>query len=318
MGRIFEAHENESPLLVSLNCPSTQCNYRCSYCYLTQKSRSSTNKEAVREWQMILNHCIRIQRPLYLAIGTYGEPLLLQPFWKTLREIMAKDKIVGVWFPSNLSLPLDKYLHGIPVEKLGIVGTLHPSQFGNFERDFEFFFKQCLWLKEHGSDIVVNYVLTPDQIESFFAYKEIFAKEGIGMTANIFKGSWDGKNYPESYTEIELQLIEEVFENEAFIYDYMSQKKSSLGAECTAGRYMIHIENDGIVYSCPFSRVKLGRVTDNNLTIYDDNHRCSTNWCKCHWTIGFIVEVVRKYKRLHGIFSFEQRPPGEAGSNPFQ
>lgn len=305
------------PLLVACNCPIGACNYRCHYCYLDHEGRNrKAEREAFARWEKVLERVVAIPRPLILAIGTSGEPLVIPPFWEVLRRLSPLPNVRAFWFPTNLSRPIEPLLAGIDVGKIGITASLHPSQFKDPQQELDLFLQRGRWLYEHGGDVVVNFILTPDQIPFYWKYHQVVSSAGLDMTANVFRGEYLGLPYPESYTQPQREIIEEILGDELFVLEYMSGK-DCFGMPCTAGRDAITVELDGTVYNCPFAREKLGSIFDPDFSIYAENGRCTTNWCKCHWSIGLMEPIVARYRRTRNIFRFERRLPGERGEHAF-
>ena len=298
---------SELPLLVSCNCPFTLCNYRCSYCYLDHDGRDAKQeRRQFRRWNRTIDRIVEIPRPLLLSIGTQGEPVANKMFWDTLRRLSPLEHVRGFWFPTNLSRPLEALTEGIDISKLGITGSLHPTEFKKHDKDLDFFFEQCQWVVDRGGDVVVNFILTPDQIESFPAYRYIARERGFDMTVNIFKGEYRGQTYPDAYTPEEHERIREYFSDRPMVHKFMSGHMS-YGVDCAAGRDMIHIEEDGQVLNCPFAREPMGSIFDDDFEIRSETSPCSTDWCRCHWTIGLMTGMVERYRRTKNILRYEER-----------
>lgn len=308
---------SDTPLMISCNCPSTLCNYRCSYCYLDHDGRNAQAEErAFRSWDRIMDRLVQIPRPLVLAIGTEGEPLTVKPFWDTLRRLSKFDHVRGFWFPTNLSRPIEKLAEGVDVSKLGLTASLHPSEFRDHDRDLDAFFARCEWVRENGGHVVINFILTPNQFDLFPAYRWAARKRGIPMTANVFKGMWNGASYPESYTPEDHAKIREFFSDRPLVHEFMSGR-SSRGVACHAGQDMVHVHAvTGQVVNCPFAQEPLGSIWDDELTIRDSSSPCSTDWCRCHWTIGFMEQVSVRYRRTRSIMHYEERETPTVGARP--
>ncbi|MCB9915021.1 MAG: radical SAM protein [Planctomycetes bacterium] len=315
--RIFQ-DPSDVPLLVSCNCPTTLCNYRCSYCYLDHDARDGAREgRALRVWERIVDRIAEIRRPLFLAIGTQGEPLTVKPFWDVLRRLSALEHVRGFWFPTNLSRPIEHLAEGVDIAKLGLTASLHPSEFRNHDRDLEAFLSRCEWVRERGGDVVINFILTPDQFGLFPAYRWIARERGLPMTANVFKGVYQGRSYPESYTKDDHARIEEFFADRPLVHDFMSGR-SSRGVACNAGRDLLHVdEATGAVWNCPFALEPMGSIFDDELAVRTSASPCSTDWCKCHWTIGMIEEMTQRFRRTKSILNYEPREELTPGARPF-
>ncbi|MEM8711017.1 MAG: radical SAM protein [Planctomycetota bacterium] len=314
---LFRDH-SDVPLLVSCNCPSTLCNYRCSYCYLDHDGRNAKKEDAAfKKWDRIVDRVAEIPRPLFLAIGTEGEPLTIKPFWDTLRRLSKHDHVKGFWFPTNMSRDIKKLSEGMDVSKLGLTASLHPSEFKNHDKDFDAFLSRCEWVIEQGGDVVINFILTPGQFDLFPAYRWIARQRGIPMTANVFKGEWQGKTYPAAYTEEDHARIDGFFSDRPLVHEFMSGR-SSRGELCNAGRDMLHLNSTtGEVMNCPFALEHMGSIWDDDFSVRPGLSACSTDWCKCHWTIGLMDGMTKKFKRTKSIMNYEVREEGEVGKRPF-
>lgn len=310
-------------LFLMTDSPPTTCNYRCPYCFFNDKTQGGMGflklQPEYELWAEVIQTAVaKIQRPLMLSIGPRGEALAIPPWWDLLRKLCALEKVRSVAFVSNLSLPIAPHLTGIDLHKIGLTATLHPSQYRDPERDFNAFFGQVSWLREHGVRVVVNYVLTPDQIPHFHIYRARFREIGVTMTANLFRGTFNGKLYPDSFTSEELRVAREYLKDVPYIYEYQSHAISPYGHSCTAGRALVFLENDGAVFNCNFARERLGSIYDDQLFVFDENCQCSSTRCECKWTIPLQEEFVHDYVAVGNIHEFRRRPPGEIGVHPFR
>lgn len=308
----------ETPIFIECDCPSTVCNYRCAYCFLQNTVGYLPYKNEFEQWKKTVQAIVdKIQRPLLLSMGPSGEPLVQPDWWQFMRGIVQYPNVKMITFVSNLSLPIEPYLEGIDTHKLGATGTFHPSEFKDHDKDFKFFLKQAVFLKKAGVKIAVNYVLTPYQIEAFPEYRRIFAENGIYMTANLFRGKWQDKLYPESYTAEELRTVGKYLEQTPFIYEYQSHIFSPYGNKCTAGRYAFNVTYDGRVFPCYFVAEQLGSIFDAELPVYDENLICSARICECKWTIPLQEHIVENYVSVGNVHEILKRPGNDKGTHPF-
>ena len=310
--------KKEGSLTVVFDCPSKICNYRCPYCFHQPAGFNHDQKEFL-QWQQLLDVILaKIKRPLYLVIGPCGEPLVLPEWWPVVRNILKMTNVKTLCFVSNLSVPIANFMDGIDASKIGVKASLHPTQYKD-DKDLHFFIDQAIYLKNAGAHIVVNYVLAPYQLKDFPKYRNMFNKVGIQFTANVCREIYDGKVYPESYTEEELDLMKGFLSSEPFIFDYQSHRKNPLGEPCAAGKDCIYVTLDGSVYNCVFDKQKIGSLLDEELPIYAQNCLCGSNVCECHWSIGLMEHVYRRYKKPHfPIIGYTLRDHGEIGKHPYE
>lgn len=139
-------------------------------------------------------------------------PLLLTAFHE-----MAEVECMRI--DTNVSWKLDWY-KDIEKSKILLMCTYHPTQV-----DEQQFFERILGLLESGFQIgMINYVMTSQQREKYFVYKEKFRKLGIPLHPNPL---W-GKTGRHSAEDMEL------FENELPPLDYLYRtgKNSPKGKKC--------------------------------------------------------------------------------------
>ena len=301
--------EDETPLFIECDCPSSICNYRCPYCFLPKNLGGyfSAEKE-FKLWKKTLLALLRkVKRPMILSIGPYGEPLVQRKWKKVFRYVVKKSNVRMVTFVTNLSLPIRLLLKGINPEKVGIAATLHPTQFKDGTEDFDFFLEQAIFLKEVGVKFIINYVFIPYQLPDFLEYRKIFNEHGITVTGNLFRGTWNGKNYPDSYTDEELEMIKVFLKETPFIFDYQTHSLVPRGNKCTAGRFALNVNYDGKVFPCYYLPETLGSVFDKELYINDCSIICSSNICECKWTIPLQEEIAKKYRCVGNVHDIRKR-----------
>jgi len=314
---LFEPGDGR-PICIISPAPSRTCNYRCEYCYHHEHGFTK-NAQATESWRKAaLTAVAKIPRPLMLSMGAMGEPLFI-PLWRqTAVDLLRHDNVRRLSFVSNLSIDPASFLEEADPARIGVVASLHPSEFKDVESDFQTFLTRLIWLKERGASLVVNYVLTPSQIADFTGYRQILRNHGIPMTSNILRGPFRGKMYPEAYTRDELATIRAFYDEAPFIYDYQSHLKDPFGSRCTSGRYVFHLEFDGTLYNCHFARQRLGSIYDQKLMVRRENGFCTARKCESQTTIGVREDVVRRYRMAGNMHYFAPRLEGDEGENPFE
>ena len=311
-----------APIFLMTDAPPRSCNYRCPYCFWNKRTQNGSgflpDRDEFARWSTALRTAVeKIKPQLMVSMGPRGEALIIPKWWPLFKWVASRENVTSVSFLSNLSRRIEPYFEGVEMRKVGITATLHPTQFKDHDRDLAAFIDQVKWLKNSGARVVVNYVLTPDQIGAFPAYKKYFSDIGVTMTANLFRGLWGGAIYPEAFSAAELETIREHLSDVPFIYEYQSHLMHPRGNPCTAGRFLIFMESDGQIFNCNFAHEHMGSVFDDRLEVYTENRPCTASKCECKWTIPLQESFVRNYVGVGNIHEFKKRKAGEIGEHPF-
>lgn len=303
---LFEMGDGK-PVTIISPAPARTCNYRCEYCYHHEHGFTK-NAHAMESWcKSILTAVERIPRPLRLSAGAMGEPLIIPKWRETAYKILNHEHVQRLSFVSNLSQKLEEFFDNVDPTRIGVVASLHPSEFKDHDRDFHVFLEKITFLRDLGVSIVVNYVLTPDQLLRFEEYRSRINGVGVPMTMNILRGPYRGKVYPEAYTEEELKKVHECFKERPFIYDSQSHELNPYGSRCSSGRSGFYMEFDGSLYNCHFAFQRFGSVYDELLMVRAENGYCTATKCESQTTIGWREDVAKEYIMQGSLHHFIKR-----------
>lgn len=303
---IFQ-HKSNLPVMILSPAPAMSCNYRCEYCF-NHDYGFNKNEDDMFSWSKNLIKAVqKIKCPLYLSVGSSGEPLFQKIWLDTINKVYEYKNVLNVAFVTNLSAdPRDK-IKNIDNNRTGILATLHPTQFKNYDTDLKNFFNRVLSIKKDGIDIAVNYVLIPEQINQFHEIKSYLDKHNIDMTCNLLRGPYKGKMFPKSYTNEELSLAKKCQEQLPFIWKYQSQLDSPYGIRCLAGRLGFQLDFNGDVYNCVYSRQKMGNINNNKLFLYSENCFCDASKCESQVMISMMKNVYKKNLLKKNMHTFAKR-----------
>jgi len=164
-----------------------------------------------------------------------SEPTM-HPQIKDILTILQSHGTVSV--PTNNSINPNRWL---PADGRNIFArcALHPQNEENIDK----FRDRILEMKQHGVDAICCFCATPDRIEKIERLKEYFNNKGILIRINAFNGVYNGKKYPDSYTENEINKIYSHDEEKGWydrIQPYLIIKDFS-SIPCFAGKYLMYI-----------------------------------------------------------------------------
>lgn len=259
-----------------------ECNYRCPYCWFNGKwdeiksrNRYPPYAELIKAWKNI--H--KLYGPVKVAI-TGGEPLMYPQFAEFISEMSEFHEFMIV---TNLSADVSGFISANSSGNVKVNPSFHP-----LSAEPEQFIAKALMLKEAGMMQCVTYLAWPPLIKKLPQYQEIFTKHGLSLTVQSFFGEYEGKRYPDSYTEQEKQAVfpqlgtrgGELFQTAVF---------EPAGRLCNAGKTYGVIHPDGTVRRCGGINSKdaaVGNIFSDDFRLLDDPAPCASEVCPCNeWAL---------------------------------
>lgn len=265
------------------------CNFRCPYCWHFGKWEEFEKQNVYPG----LKKLVQVWKRIYDLYGKChidilgGEPSIYPDVNELLLELI---KYHEVFVTSNLSGSFDKLMDCVSPDlsnNIRIVTTFHP-----LFADIDTFLSKAKKLKNKIRHDVL-YLAYPPQIKDLEKYKKIFEQNGLTFSVLTFWGTYNGKKYPDSYTDEEKKIIGislssrggEKFQTEPFV---------PTGKLCNAGYKYGNIQPNGMVFSC-------GGISNNNIgfigNIFDPNFKlldkpmiCPAKTCPCNEWAELLVK----------------------------
>lgn len=235
------------------------CNYRCPYCYYNWSPRSQNYYWGeIEEWRDAFKDCFGKQNLIfYLA---FGEPTLGEAFYNIVKMIGNQEN----WklrITTNLSQDLTRLMETRVVKegRLYINASFHPTQTTKEE-----FLEKLLFLRKHGIEAPIVYVMWPPQMKRFESDFEFFDRHDFLVHIRRFTGKFKGKHYPESYTEEERRLVAR-YADDATI-KYMLNNKPLFDRRTYSGQHFFVVDctgNVGLDSDCFHMRTKYRTLIGN-------------------------------------------------------
>ncbi len=246
-----------------------QCNYRCDYCYFPHVP------PPVRDCldKTLLLQFLSETAEQWLVGMTGGEPFLYPGFIELCRDLTERHMIS---VDTNLSLPrlvveFAETLDPSRVQELYV--SLHIQE-RERTKGVDPFIRSVHRLFQGGFTVIVNYVLHPRLVGRFEQDKSFFASHGITLRPRPFKGKFEGRRYPESYSpEAQGFLALHPGASTKMIYNFR-------GIPCNGGSTFIRMEPDGTVFRCSGEKTVLGNVI-SGVQLYAKPEPCGTSHCPC-------------------------------------
>ncbi|MFC1863928.1 radical SAM protein [Thermodesulfobacteriota bacterium] len=213
-----------------------KCNFRCKYCYFPHDSSPVDSSLAVDK---ILEFLDSTEKEWTIGM-TGGEPFIYPDFVGLCRSMTKKHKIE---IDSNLSITprVRDFAESIdPARVIDIYAALHIEE-RERTKGVEQFIETVLLLKEKNFHVSINYVIHPTLVDRYKADFEYFQSRGIKLLPRPFKGIFEGRGYPISYSPDEKALFaSKPKAGTKIVYNFK-------GVPCDAGKRLIRLEPDGSV-----------------------------------------------------------------------
>jgi sulfatase maturation enzyme AslB (radical SAM superfamily) len=267
-----------------------RCNYRCPYCFfegmwekVEQRNRYLPRKEWADAWRRISQKYGEIK-----LIITGGEPFMYPEFPELLADL---SPFAQLSFDTNFSCTKEQLfplVDKIDPRRIFLGLSFHPVL-----ADLDTFLEKARFLHAKDFSFRVHYVTYPQQIHSLKHFKDIFTGEGYRFTPIPFRGMYDGKKYPDSFTASEKEIIWGVTEEIAPIdRDWANRQVVQVQSKdklCRAGQQYARVDNDGSVYPCGNDYTKsrekylLGNVLDHGFAMKAEPMVCRQETCPCEF-----------------------------------
>ena len=127
------------------------------------------------------------------------------------------------------------------------------------------------------------------------------------MICNVLRGPYEGKIYPEAYSDEEFKAARSCHSHTPYMWDYQSHEQSPFNKRCVSGRWGFQVDFDGTVYNCPYSRQKLGNIFDESLMVYDENCHCTSTVCESQCVLSMLGEITENYRMNSDSHTFVKR-----------
>ena len=268
------------------------CNYRCPYCVfggaLGEEERREAAKRArlfpfqvlTKFWEDVFDRHGRCHVQM-----TGGEPTVYPGFFELLVAMARRHQIA---FSTNLWWGVDKWDSltarlDLSKSPMKIQASFHPT-----ETALDEFLSKAIHLRESGYDLGINVVCHPPALEKLEDLCREVYRRIDRLTLQPFDGTWNGKKYPDAYTEEErahvYRLSSSINSPFQIKLPYALADRDPAGMPCTAGMLFCHIDSMGDIFRCSQTlRVpggELGNIA-KGFEFYPEPRPCPSHFCRC-------------------------------------
>jgi len=266
------------------------CNYRCSYCYLSGNHQEHHSGKSpylgIQAMAEVWNRIYKKYGKCHIHISG-GEPTTYPDFFAIIAELSSMHALE---FDTNLSFDPSILIEKVKAEKVKINSSFHADH-----ADFNTFFSKVLRLRDKGFKIGVSYVGYPPFLPRLEEYREICNRHNVEWAVQAFRGTFQGKEYPSSYTDSERKLINALPEGSAGdgavtkeILKHHTEERAKRERErrlCRMGQMLVKIYPNGNAFRCCASAEegdKVGNIFEEaDFKLLDEPRYCEKAICPC-------------------------------------
>jgi len=246
------------------------CNFDCEYCC---SDTVHTKKQATAIDIEKLLHMLDSTGKIWMVLlcGN-GEPFLAPNIVEAC-EKLTKRHYIGL--TSNLSSgKITDLADRVNPRKVRLF--IVSAHFRELERYglVNRFIEHYLLLRKKGFNVWADEVAYPPHLDELERWRKKFAQRGVGVTFREFIGRWDGRNWPDSYTDE--QRVKYGFQDRERSLRALYRKARL----CNAGLNSILIKNSGDVYPCFHIKDRIGSYKEG-IRFNDKLTRCPFDLCRC-------------------------------------
>jgi MoaA/NifB/PqqE/SkfB family radical SAM enzyme len=168
------------------------------------------------------------------------------------------------------------------------------------------FLKKLAVLRDRGFEPGVLVVSHPSFLQDLPALRKAFRAEGHPFTTLVFRGEYNGKPYPESFTPEEKAVVSETIAQEgaqrASYKRFQLDRDDTLGRLCYTGSVYGNVKPTGEVYRCGRDQTALkpiGNIFDPDFRMDPAPTACPFKNCSCQEYI-YVAEEYEPWLAARG------------------
>jgi MoaA/NifB/PqqE/SkfB family radical SAM enzyme len=269
------------------------CNYDCEYCF----ARSSTEHHLVGRMspEELLDFFDSTGKTWMLHL-TGGEPFFYPGFVYLCRTLTSRHYVS---LNSNLSSGrVREFAAEIDPARVQFVHCGVHVEERDRRNGWRNLWTNVACLVEGGFPLYASLVMTPAAFDDFPRVEEAFAALGVPLIPKAIRGAYEGRRYPQAYTEAERTKFRRFSEQAGLVAktgtcqpdwesitinpmldrDYLDGVPDFTGIPCSAGRLFVSIGYDGRIFRCG-AKTELGNIFERRLHLFPDDRPCNDEHC---------------------------------------
>jgi MoaA/NifB/PqqE/SkfB family radical SAM enzyme len=241
---------------------TNRCNFFCEYCH--PQIRYVLNKKHLDEpsAELVVRRFEELERTSLVHMSG-GEPFLFPDFVELCAGLTRRN-----WISINTNLASPELVAEFaakvdPARVAKIVAALHVPERARLGLPLETYAESFRILRAAGFDVVSLYVLYPPLLSRLREDLDTLTELGVEpLRAKVFKGVYEGRRYPEGYTDEERELVLANSGEYVFNKPYLDGMLAFPDQLCTAGMTSFKVTVTGEVRRCASVPTSYGNLYD--------------------------------------------------------
>ncbi len=249
------------------------CNFNCYYCCAGSPQHKDDPPPPFTNRQL-LDVFERTGRKWWFVISG-GETFLYPKFAELLSLLTRAGHWVSV--DTNLSHDISEVLETVDPDYVVMFSCAYHPETEKDPARKQAFMERVGAFADNGFRVTIPYVMHPRRFDDYREAKREFADLGFRLTPQPCRAVYQGKTYPQDYTEGQKKVIYGDQQR-----PHLFELPAYLGRICHAGYSLVRIMPTGRIYRCPNHSTRLGDVAEEHLDLFDRPRPCDKEVCDCN------------------------------------
>ena len=253
---------------------TNRCFLDCDYCGTNQSGlRSKGDVEPIRT-DALLRTLEATGMTFRISFTGGGEPFMVPNLLEACREIVKKHYVS---FNSNMAHKnAGPFFEAIdPRRVLKVLASCHIKALERAKL-VDLFAENVGICQRRGIPIRAEEVGHPALVPEAAKYRDFFSSRGVALRFGPFAGTFEGKRYPQSYTDGELEILG----LDPSVRTHYVEHNARRAFMCNAGYNAAVVRPNGDVFPCDHVQKRIGNVYEK-IEFSSRMTRCPVRFCSC-------------------------------------
>ena len=256
------------------------CNFRCEYCFCSKESLSKEHPDVGKYSPGHIAGCFDNTGKTWRIHMSGGEPFVY-PDYVTLTRLLTKNHYISI--NTNLSTGnVFQFGDAVPPGKvLTMNAGIHILEREKKKDGVSKYIEKFLYLQDKGFNIRLEYVAYPPLFSRLKKDMAFFASQGVKIVnLKMFRGTYNGKVYPHSYTEEEKEIISQKALDTREM-EIMNENVNFYRRLCSAGETSFNMDPSGNLFRCLTVKECYGNFFSSKFRMDKKPRPCPAKKCGC-------------------------------------